>query len=33
LRSGNAYVNIHSPAHPGGEIRGVIKPLGENDDD
>ena len=26
LRSGNTYVNIHSPTHKGGEIRGVIKP-------
>jgi len=33
LRSGNAYANIHSPAHPGGEIRGVIKPVGEDEDD
>jgi CHRD domain len=33
LRSGNAYVNIHSPSHPGGEIRGQILPVGENDQD
>ena len=33
LRSGNTYVNIHSPAHPGGEIRGVIKPSGEDGED
>jgi len=33
LRSGNTYVNIHSPAHPGGEIRGVIKPSGEEGED
>jgi hypothetical protein len=33
LRSGNSYVNIHSPTHPGGEIRGVIKPVGDNEDD
>jgi hypothetical protein len=33
LRSGNTYVNIHSPAHPGGEIRGVIKPSGEGGED
>lgn len=24
LRSGNLYVNIHSPAHPAGELRGQI---------
>jgi hypothetical protein len=33
LRSGNPYVNIHSPAHPGGEIRGQIKPAGEDGED
>jgi hypothetical protein len=33
LRSGNAYANIHSLLQPGGEIRGVIKPVGENDDE
>jgi hypothetical protein len=33
LRSGNSYVNIHSPIHPGGEIRGVIKPVSDNEDD
>jgi CHRD domain len=33
LRSGNAYVNIHSPDHPGGEIRGQIMPVGDNEED
>lgn len=32
LRSGNAYANIHSPAHLGGEIRGVIKPVSDEED-
>jgi hypothetical protein len=32
LRSGHAYVNIHSPAHPGGEIRGQIKPVADNEE-
>jgi len=33
LRAGNTYVNIHSPAHPGGEIRGQIVPTGDDGDD
>ena len=27
LESGNAYVNVHTNAHPGGEIRGQIRAL------
>jgi hypothetical protein len=33
LRSGNSYVNIHSPTHPGGEIRGLIKPVADDEED
>lgn len=31
IRSGNTYANIHTVAHPGGEIRGQIGPSEDND--
>lgn len=29
LLAGNTYINIHTPAHPGGEIRGQLIPVPE----
>jgi len=26
FKKGDLYVNVHTPAHPGGEIRGQLKP-------
>lgn len=33
MRNGNTYVNAHSPAHQGGEIRGQIREVGGDDGD
>jgi hypothetical protein len=33
MRDGNTYVNAHSPAFTGGEIRGQIEGEGDQDDD
>jgi len=33
LTSGNAYVNVHTTAHPAGEIRGQISSEQEHEDD
>ena len=33
MRDGNMYVNAHSVAHPGGEVRGQLEAGGSEDDD
>jgi len=33
IRAGFGYANMHTPLHPGGEIRGQIKATGGSDDD
>ena len=33
IRQGNAYVNVHSVAHPGGEIRGQLRAEDDEDED
>jgi hypothetical protein len=32
MLAGNAYVNVHSAANPGGEVRGQIENKGGDDD-
>jgi hypothetical protein len=31
MRRGNTYVNVHTVAHPGGEIRGQLRQDDEED--
>jgi hypothetical protein len=33
IRQGDAYVNVHSVAHPGGEIRGQLQAARDGDHD
>jgi hypothetical protein len=33
IRAGLGYANMHTPLHPGGEIRGQIRVVGGSDRD
>jgi hypothetical protein len=33
IRAGFGYANMHTPLHPGGEIRGQIRSAGHSDSD
>jgi hypothetical protein len=33
IRAGLGYANMHTPLHPGGEIRGQIRVVGGSDSD
>jgi hypothetical protein len=33
IRQGDAYVNVHTVAHPGGEIRGQLRAAHDGDHD